>query len=104
MSRHRSLLRPALAVLLGLVALATWATAGASGAGRADSATVRLALDWTPNTNHTGFFVAKSKGFYDAAGIDFKILPYSGTATDTPVANGKAECGINFEDFMTIAV
>ena len=27
-------------------------------------ATVRLALDWTPNTNHTGFFVARAKGWY----------------------------------------
>ena len=66
-------------------------------------ATVRLALDWTPNTNHTGFFVAQEKGFYDEAGIKFKVLPYSGTATDTLVANNKAECGVNFEDFMSIA-
>ena len=37
--------------------------------------TVRLALDWTPNTNHTGFYVASSKGWYDAAGVDLEILP-----------------------------
>lgn len=69
-----------------------------------ETATVRLALDWTPNTNHTGFFVAQEKGFYEDAGIDFKVIPYSNTATDTLVANNKAECGVNFEDFMTIAV
>jgi ABC-type nitrate/sulfonate/bicarbonate transport system substrate-binding protein len=69
-----------------------------------EPATVRLALDWTPNTNHTGFFVAQEMGFYEDAGIDFKVIPYSNAATDTLVANDKAECGVNFEDFMTIAV
>ncbi|HET8860654.1 ABC transporter substrate-binding protein [Marivirga sp.] len=34
---------------------------------------IRLALDWTPNTNHTGFFVAQAKGFYDEAGIKVEI-------------------------------
>ena len=24
---------------------------------------LRLALDWTPNINHIGFYVAKEKGF-----------------------------------------
>ena len=38
--------------------------------------TVRLALDWTPNTNHTGFYVAAAKGWYDEAGVDLQILPY----------------------------
>ena len=25
---------------------------------------VTVVLDWTPNTNHTGLYVAKEKGFY----------------------------------------
>lgn len=29
-----------------------------------------IALDWTPNTNHTGFFVALNKGFYEAANLE----------------------------------
>jgi ABC-type nitrate/sulfonate/bicarbonate transport system substrate-binding protein len=35
--------------------------------------TIKLALDWTPNINHIGFFVARSKGFYADAGIDVEI-------------------------------
>jgi hypothetical protein len=27
-----------------------------------------VALDWTPNTNHTGFYVAQAQGLYAAAG------------------------------------
>lgn len=34
---------------------------------------IRLALDWTPNTNHTGFFVAEAKGFYDELGFKVEI-------------------------------
>ena len=34
----------------------------------------RLALDWTPNINHIGFYVAKEKGFYDALNISLKII------------------------------
>ena len=34
---------------------------------------IRLALDWTPNTNHTGFFVAQAKGFYNEIGIKVEI-------------------------------
>ncbi|MEM8893354.1 MAG: ABC transporter substrate-binding protein [Bacteroidota bacterium] len=32
-----------------------------------------LALDWTPNTNHTGFFVAQSKGYYQQHGLQLRI-------------------------------
>ena len=34
---------------------------------------IHLALDWTPNTNHTGFYVAESKGYYADRGIDLSI-------------------------------
>ena len=35
---------------------------------------ITVALDWTPNGNHLGFFVAKDKGLYDAAGLDVTIV------------------------------
>ena len=34
---------------------------------------LKIALDWTANTNHTGFYVAKEKGFYRELGIDLEI-------------------------------
>jgi ABC-type nitrate/sulfonate/bicarbonate transport system substrate-binding protein len=66
--------------------------------------TVRLALDWTPNTDHTGFFVAKHEGWYADAGIDLKIVPYSSTAPETLIGAHQAECGISFQDALTFAV
>ena len=65
--------------------------------------TVRLALDWTPNTNHTGFFVAAANGWYDAAGVDLQILPYASTTPEALMAAGQAECGISFQDALTFA-
>ena len=37
-------------------------------------APITVALDWTPNTNHIGFYVAKAKGWYTEAGLDVTIL------------------------------
>ena len=36
---------------------------------------VTFALDWTPNTNHTGIYVAQKLGYYAAAGIDLRSCP-----------------------------
>ncbi len=30
-------------------------------------------LDWTPNTNHTGLYVAKEKGYFKEAGVDVDL-------------------------------
>jgi NitT/TauT family transport system substrate-binding protein len=64
---------------------------------------VRLALDWTPNTNHTGFYVAQAKGWYRDAGVDLRILPYGTTTPEALIAAGQAECGISFQDALTFA-
>jgi NitT/TauT family transport system substrate-binding protein len=34
---------------------------------------INLALDWTPNTNHTGFYVAESEGYYDDHDLEVSI-------------------------------
>ena len=35
---------------------------------------VTVILDWTPNTNHSGIYLAKAKGFYKDAGLDVTII------------------------------
>lgn len=76
--------------------------AGRAAFAQATPAKVRVALDWTPNTNHIGIYVAKAKGFYAAAGLDVEILPYADTSAGTLVSNGVAEFGIcgEIEIFM----
>src|SRR3954453_19692733 len=56
---------------------------------------VKFALDWTPNTNHTGIYVDREKGWYAAQCIDLTILPYSSVSADTLVSSGQADIGIS---------
>jgi NitT/TauT family transport system substrate-binding protein len=55
---------------------------------------VAVALDWTPNTNHSGFYVAKARGWYADAGLDVQLLsPHVDGYKETPAAkltSGKA--------------
>ncbi|UWQ94844.1 ABC transporter substrate-binding protein [Rhodobacteraceae bacterium M385] len=53
-----------------------------------------VALDWTPNTNHVGLYVAQAMGWFEEAGLDVDILPYTDTSSGTLVAAGVAEFGI----------
>ena len=61
----------------------------------AQTPTVRLALDWVPNTNHTGIYVALAKGWYEEAGVKLQVLPYGSVSPETLVANGQAEVGVS---------
>ena len=55
-----------------------------------------LALDWTPNTNHTGIYVALAQHWYSAEGIDLHLLPYSASVSpDVLVSSGKADVGVS---------
>lgn len=55
-------------------------------------------LDWTPNTNHTGLYVALEKGYYKEAGFDVKIVqPPEGGAT-AMCASGQAQFAIDAQD------
>lgn len=64
---------------------------------------VRIALDWTPNTNHTGLYVAQQQGWFADAGLDVQFLPYNSSSPDTLVSSGAAEFGISFQDTFTFA-
>ena len=97
--------RPSTSGFLAVALLATLISAcGLLASPTPAPATVRLALDWTPNTNHTGFFVARHEGWYRDAGITLDVLPYATTAPEALLAAHQAECGISFQDSLTFAV
>ncbi|HRW13328.1 MAG TPA: ABC transporter substrate-binding protein, partial [Syntrophomonas sp.] len=35
---------------------------------------VTVLLDWVPNTNHTGLYVALDQGYYQQAGLEVKLV------------------------------
>lgn len=59
-----------------------------------------LMLDWTPNTNHSGIYVAKQQGWYREAGIDLDIVEPSGTRASQVVGAGRAEFGITVAESL----
>ncbi|MEO7019307.1 MAG: ABC transporter substrate-binding protein [Ktedonobacteraceae bacterium] len=57
---------------------------------------MNFALDWTPNTNHTGIYVAQAQGLYAKQCIKLSILPYSANVSpDVLVSSGQAALGIS---------
>ncbi len=53
-----------------------------------------LSLDWTPNTNHTGFYVAEKLGYYEEEGIELKIVQPHQSSVNQLVASGEVDFGI----------
>lgn len=91
--------RPAAVLVLALLASVLAACGSNSGSGNR----IRFALDWTPNTNHTGLFVALREGYFADAGLDVQVLPYNNTSPDTLIDSGNAEFGISFQSSATFA-
>ena len=65
---------------------------------------VTFVLDWTPNTNHTGLYVAQAKGYFEEAGLEVEIVQPPEDGAEILVASGKAEFGVSFQDSLAPAL
>jgi ABC-type nitrate/sulfonate/bicarbonate transport system substrate-binding protein len=63
---------------------------------------VILILDWVPNTNHTGIFVAQSKGFFEQSGLEVDIIQPGEVYAEQAVAGGAADFGVSFQEQVTL--
>lgn len=78
--------------------------AGASGNGQpASLKDVKIVLDWSPNTNHTGFYVAKEQGFYEEEGLNVDIILPGSAGADAMVASGEVPFGVSYQEGVTQA-
>lgn len=78
---------------------------GAAEFARADERTaVTLVLDWVPNTNHLGFYVAQALGYYDEANLDVTIQEPTDLQVETVVVSGAAEFGVSYQEVATYAL
>jgi ABC-type nitrate/sulfonate/bicarbonate transport system substrate-binding protein len=64
---------------------------------------VSIVLDWTPNTNHTGLYVALEKGYFKELGLKVSIKEPPEGSTTSLIAAGGAEFGISFQDTLADA-
>ena len=85
---------------LALLAVSSLALGACSSKSQEEAKTIDFILDWTPNTNHTGLYVALEKGYFEEEGVKVDIkLPSEDSSSDL-VINGKAPFAIYFQDSM----
>lgn len=69
--------------------------------GKTESKKIKIVLDWTPNTNHTGLFVAKELGYFKEEGIEnIEIVQPPEGSTTALIGAGGAQFGISFQDTL----
>lgn len=77
---------------------------GETSQGENEKEKITFVLDWTPNTNHTGLYVAQEKGYFEDEGLEVEIVQPPEDGADALVASGKAQFGISFQDTMAPGV
>lgn len=60
-------------------------------------------LDWTPNTNHTGIYVADKLGYFKEEGLELEIVQPPEDGAESLVAAGQADFGVSFQDTIASA-
>lgn len=64
---------------------------------------VVVSLDWTPNTNHTGLYVALANGYFKDAGFDVQIVqPPEGDAI-AACSSGQVQYAVGYQDLLAPA-
>ena len=87
-------------------ALAACGGTGTSEQGAADDAEsgektkVSFVLDYTPNTNHTGLYVALDQGYFADEGLEVEIVQPPEDGADALIGAGGANLGISYQDYI----
>ena len=95
-------------VLLAVMIISTVTGCGndsdnGAGTEKNDLEKITFVLDWTPNTNHTGLYVAQELGYFEEAGLEVEIVQPPEDGAEVLVASGKAQFGVSFQDSMAPA-
>src|SRR5690625_7738775 len=64
---------------------------------------VTFVLDWTPNTNHTGIYVAQEEGYFEEEGLDVEIILSGEVGANQLISTGKADLGICYQEGLMMA-
>ena len=65
---------------------------------------ITFVLDWTPNTNHTGLYVALANGYFEQAGIEVEVVQPPEDGAEVLVGSGRAQFGVSFQDYIAPAL
>ncbi len=92
-----------LALILCLAMLFSFAACGGKKTEEKDLQKITLCLDWTPNTNHTGIYVALEKGYFKENGLDVEVVQPGESTSATLCAANKAQFAIEAQDTLASA-
>jgi len=90
-------------ILMLIMALVLTACGGTIEEDEEELIPVKFMLDWVPNTNHTGIFVAEAEGYFTEEGLDVDIIQPGEVYPEAAVASGSADFGITFQEQVTLA-
>jgi len=93
-----------LLLALSLIILTLSACGVPADTARGETEKITFVLDWTPNTNHTGLYVAEAKGYFKDAGLEVEIVQPPEDGATVLVASGKAEFGVTAQDSIAPAL
>lgn len=72
--------------------------AGCGGSSSKPDRSVTVVLDWTPNTNHSGLYMALERGIYADAGLDVEIVEPDQAGGLTQLAAGNAQFAYSYAE------
>lgn len=90
--------------IIALASCLLFATVLSSCGAKSNAEKMTFVLDWTPNTNHTGLYVALEKGYYSEEGIELEIVSPPEDGASALVASGKADFGVSFQESLAPAL
>lgn len=93
----------AVLILFVVVVAGCGGNSGADGANADNPVKVTVVLDWTPNTNHTGLYVARDLGYYAEEGLEVDIILPGEAGAEQMVAAGNADFGVSYQEAVTLA-
>lgn len=68
-----------------------------------DLTDITVCLDWTPNTNHTGLYVALANGYYEEVGLNVSIVQPPENGATEACAAGQAQFAVDAQDTLAPA-
>ena len=92
----------AAAAALALGACGNAADSGATDDGKKTKLT--FCLDYTPNTNHTGIYVAQAQGYFADEGLEVEIVQPADDTAEAMIGSGKAQVGVSYQDYIANAL
>ena len=102
--QERTKMRRPITYIIAVAAMATVALISMACSTEEEAVPVSLALDWYPNANHLGLFIARQKGYFEDEGLDVTMYTPSDPSTVLQtVASGSDNFGMNYQPDVILA-